>query len=641
MLHIDKQILITPQNLKFVKQNKNIKVLVFDKEDILPDLKKAVSSLENYSFTFHFTTTITDFNKLIKQLKPNLILSELHHDEVQGKEVLDNCKMLFPDIPFIFLTTHTCGKLILNFLEQGATDFLLKENISELPVVIYRALRQSHEKLQIREVKKQRWEDTQRFKGLIEHSQDPVITYTETGEITYVSPAIEKVLGYTVDEFLGTNVLKHIHPDDIKCRHHEFKKVEKFLISYATIERERLLHKNGHYIWVKAIISDARLIPGIQGYMTNFTDITEKVKSNIKLEKTLKDLTDYKIALDESSIVGITDLKGKITYANNELISISKYSLNELLGSDYRLFDSNEHPIYFYLKIWQTISSGNIWKGEIKKRAKDGTSYWVSTTIVPFLDVNEKPYQYIVVMRDITLRKLRTIELRNSIELLTSQNKRLLNFSYIVSHNLRSHTSNMQNLIDYIESTEDEKEKEEMMHHLKNVTIALNETMYNLNEVVSIQSSPEMKIEPINLKSFLLNLLENIDNQIKSSDTSIEIDIENHIQIEFNKSYLESIFLNLILNAIRYKHPGRDPEIKISAVFDGYYTRVEVTDNGLGIDLEKYKEKLFGMYKTFHNNKDSKGLGLFMSKNQIEAMGGKIEVESEINNGSTFKIYIK
>ncbi len=641
MLHIDNQISITPQNLKFVEQNKNIKVLVFDNEDFLPELEKAVSSLENYAFTFHFTASIADFNKLIKELKPNLILSELHHDEIQGKEVLDNCKMLFPDIPFIFLTTHTCGKLILNFLEQGATDFLLKENISELPVVIFRALRQSHEKLQIREVKKQRWEDTQRFKGLIEHSQDPVITYTESGEITYVSPAIEKVLGYTVEEFLGTNVLKHIHPDDLKPRHHEFKKLEKFLVPFTTIERERLLHKNGHYIWVKAIISDARLIPGIQGYMTNFTDITEKVKSNIKLEKTLKDLTDYKIALDESSIVGITNLKGKITYANKELISISKYSLNELLGSDYRLFDSNEHPIYFYLKIWNTISSGNIWKGEINKKAKDGTSYWVSATIVPFLDINEKPYQYIVVMRDITLRKMRTIELRNTIELLTSQNKRLLNFSYIVSHNLRSHTSNMQNLIDYIESTDDEKEKEEMMYHLKTVTIALNETMYNLNEVVSIQSNPEMKIEAINLKSFLLHLLENIENQIKDSNTSIDIDIENHIQIDYNKSYLESIFQNLILNAIRYRHPDRDSEIKIAAVFDGYYTRVEVSDNGLGIDLEKYKEKLFGMYKTFHNNKDSKGLGLFMSKNQIEALGGKIEVESEINLGSTFKIYIK
>jgi PAS domain S-box-containing protein len=641
MLNPDNQILITPQNLKFVENNNNIKVLVFDSETILPELENVTERLDNFAFSFHFTSSITEFNTSIKLLKPNLILSELHHDEVQGKEVLDHCKMLFPDIPFIFLTTHTCNKSILNFLEQGATDFLLKENIEDLPAVIYKALRQSHEKYQIREVKRQRWEDAQRFKGLIEHSQDPVITYTDSGEVTYVSPAIEKVLGYTVNEFLGTNVIKHIHPDDLKNRHKKFKILEKSDVPFTTIEKERLLHKNGHYIWVKAIISDARLIPGIQGYMTNFSDITEKVKSNIKLEKSLKDLTDYKIALDESSIVGITDLKGKITYANSELISISKYPLDELLGSDYRLFDSNEHPVYFYLKIWNTISAGNIWKGEIRKKAKDGSYYWVHATIVPFLDNQGKPYQYIVVMRDITLRKLRTFELRNTIDLLTSQNKRLLNFSYIVSHNLRSHTSNMQNLIDYIENTDDEDEKNEMMHHLKNVTTALNDTLYNLNEVVSIQSNSEMKIETIALKPFVSQLLETIDNQIKSSGTTIEIEIENHIQIDFNISYLESIFLNLILNAIRYKHPERDPKIKITAIFDGYYTQIEISDNGLGIDLEKYKEKLFGMYKTFHNNKESKGLGLFMSKNQIEALGGKIEVESKIDFGTTFKILIK
>jgi PAS domain S-box-containing protein len=476
---------------------------------------------------------------------------------------------------------------------------------------------------------------------LIEYSHDPVITYSESGIITYASPAIERVLGYTVTEFIGTNVVNHIHPDDLVLREEKFKLLTYSQKNYAIIENERLLHKNGHYIWVKAIVSDARLLPGIEGYMTNFRDITETVNNKLKLEKTLKSLTDYKIAIDESSIVGITDLKGKITYVNNEFLTYSKFTKDELINKNFRLFKSDEHPDIFYLKIWNIISSGKIWKGEMKLKAKDNSHLWVSVTVVPFLNENHEPYQYIVVMRDITIRKLRTLELHNTIDLLTSQNKRLLNFSYIVSHNLRSHTSNIQNLINHIEDTHDETEKKEMMQHLKNVAEALNDTMYNLNEVVSVQTNSELKIEAIKLKPFLENTLKVLKSQISESNAIIVSEIPENVEINFSVSYLESILQNLILNSIKYKHPDRNPEIKIDCSYKENYLTLNITDNGIGINLEKYKDKLFGMYKTFHSNNDSKGLGLFMSKNQIEALGGKIIVQSKIDEGTAFTLYFK
>lgn len=620
---------------------KQIDILVFDQTNNLPLIDTALKDLSNYQFNLHNSTDNEEFKSIIKTFKPCIIISELHHNEADGKEMLNYCKMVYPDIPYIIFSSHTCNKSALHFLELGAADFLTKDKLSGLAATVFKALRQSLEKCQIKEAKKQRWEDAQRFKGLIEHSFDPVITYNDSGEITYASPAIERVLGYKVEEFIGTNVVQHIHPEDIVEREGKFNKFIQSSNSYAAIDEERLLHKDGHYIWVRAIISDGRLIPGIEGFMTNFRDITETIKSKNALEKTLKDLTDYKIALDESSIVGITNLSGKIIYANDELLSISKFSLDELLGSDYRLFNSNEHPTIFYLKIWKTISSGRIWKGEIKMKAKDDSFFWMNMTVVPFLNNKNEPYQYIVVMRDITLRKLRTLELHNTIDLLSSQNKRLLNFSYIVSHNLRSHTSNMQNLINYIDETDDEEEKMEMIDHLRNVTNALDETMYNLNEVVSIQSGSQMKIETIHLKSFVNQFLIVLESQIAKTKAHIEIEINENISVNYNKGYLESIIHNLLLNSIKYKHPDRSPFIKISARNESIYTILSFTDNGLGIDTKKHKDKLFGMYKTFHNNNDSRGLGLFMSKNQIEAMGGKIEVFSEVGQGTTFEIYIK
>src|SRR5690606_20308095 len=398
---------------------------------------------------------------------------------------------------------------------------------------------------------------------------------------------------------------------------------------------------NGHYVWVKAVVSDAQLSPGIQGFMTNFRDITESRKNQIKLEKTLKALTDYKVALVESSIVVITDTKGVITFANDEFCKVSKYKTEELIGEFLIDFNENYHPQNFYLELIETIASGNIWKGEIKKNAKDGSYYWVNGTIIPFTDTNGEQYQYIVVMQDITDRKRKTEELSESLELVNAQNKRLLNFSYIVSHNLRSHSSILQSILGFLEAAKDENEKKEMNSYLKDVTKSLNDTLYNLNEVVSIQSNTEIKKESLPLLDYVEAAILNLSPDIQSTQAKIDISIPKHLNINYNKGYLESVLQNIIHNSIKYRHPDRQPEITITTKMTENAVVLSVSDNGLGIDLKKNKHKIFGMYKTFHGNKNALGLGLFMTKNQVEAMGGNITVESDTNKGTTFNIEIK
>ncbi len=243
-------------------------------------------------------------------------------------------------------------------------------------------------------------------------------------------------------------------------------------------------------------------------------------------------------------------------------------------------------------------------------------------------------------VQDITEQKNAEIELNNSFNIVTEQNKRLLNFSYIVSHNLRSHTGNIKSILTLIEAADTDAEKEELMNHMKTVSGLLNETMVNLNEVVTIQNNINLIIEPLNLHAYINKAADILSEQIVVKKALIQNNVSKNTIIPYNPAYLESIILNFLSNSIKYCHPDKQPRIAIDCFEEQGKTVLQIADNGIGIDLKKYGDKLFGMYKTFNGNKDARGIGLFISKNQIESLGGKVEVKSELNSGTTFKIYL-
>ncbi|RZK79353.1 MAG: HAMP domain-containing histidine kinase [Pedobacter sp.] len=232
-------------------------------------------------------------------------------------------------------------------------------------------------------------------------------------------------------------------------------------------------------------------------------------------------------------------------------------------------------------------------------------------------------------------------ELIQSFEMVNEQNKRLLNFSYIVSHNLRSHTSNIQAIGALIEHAETDDERKELLQLLMNVSGLLNDTLLNLNNVVNIQTSIDVIREPLLLKTYIDKTVEVLSDQVSSTGARIINLVPNSIVVDFNPAYLESILLNFIFNAIRYRSIERNPIIELSVLSESEKIILKIKDNGIGIDLSKNGDQLFGMYKTFTENPDSKGIGLFISKNQIDAMGGSVTVESVVDEGTTFTIYFK
>ena len=222
----------------------------------------------------------------------------------------------------------------------------------------------------------------------------------------------------------------------------------------------------------------------------------------------------------------------------------------------------------------------------------------------------------------------------------SQQNEKLLNFSHIVSHNIRSHASNLSMLVNVMESTDDIAEKLNYFDLFKEGTDKLAETIEYLNEIITRQKNTTIEKSSIRLKDEIEKTKNALSLLIKESQIEIIDNIPAHLEVNAIPAYLDSILLNLITNAIKYRSLERRPTLEITYEIDEFYKIIVFKDNGLGLNLQKNKHKIFGMYKTFHGNEDAKGIGLFITKNQLEAMAGKIEVESEPGKGSVFKIYL-
>lgn len=217
---------------------------------------------------------------------------------------------------------------------------------------------------------------------------------------------------------------------------------------------------------------------------------------------------------------------------------------------------------------------------------------------------------------------------------------RLQNFTHIVSHNLRSHTANFQALFYLIQDEYPELLENEYLVMLKNSAENLNDTIIHLNQVLDINETSTKVWESVNLSKCIESNAISISQLASINGVNIQNLVDPHVEVKVIHAYLDSIVLNLMTNAIKYRSDDRESFLRITCSRVGDDLVVEFMDNGLGIDLRKYGQKIFGMYKTFHRHPDAKGLGLFMTKTQIEAMGGSIEVDSEPGIGTTFRVML-
>lgn len=468
-----------------------------------------------------------------------------------------------------------------------------------------------------------------------------VIIDALTGDFIEANYKYCEMLGFTQDEIKEKGVASITHPEDVDKTLKNIKKLKEGKITEYVSEK-RTLTKAGNYIWVNLTVSPVWETDEKPSTLIAFIQDITKNKASEELIK--KSQARFKSLIDTiDGIVWEYDLETKSsTFISKKIesilgYSIDEYSQNPTFWEDHIHPEDREFAIALSAKENKSYINRNY---EYRMIDKNGKIIWIRD-ILNFVYENNKPVISRGIMIDITIMKEAEKDLNDSLQLVTEQNKRLLNFSYIVSHNLRSHTSNIESIIALIESAESEEERKEMMLLLKSVSDSLDETMEHLNEVVNINTNINLSIKPLNLNNYVDKAKEVLTDQIQTNEVTFITNIPENATINYNSAYLESILYNLISNAIRYRHKQRKPIISIHLYKEMDKDVIEISDNGMGIDLKRNADKIFGMYKTFSNNPDAKGIGLFITKNQIDAMGGTIKVKSTLDIGTSFKIYTK
>jgi two-component system CheB/CheR fusion protein len=344
------------------------------------------------------------------------------------------------------------------------------------------------------------------------------------------------------------------------------------------------------------------------------------------MAETLRSLDEIRYALDQAAIVAATDHRGIITYANDKFCDISKYSRQELLGADHRIINSGYHPKEFMRGLWRTIARGQVWRGEIRNRAKDGSFYWVDTTIVPFLDGAGKPRQYLAIRSDITARKLAEAQLREQAALTN-----LGQLTAVVAHEVRNPLAGLRASLQVLEHRCAEPRDREIVMAMVRRIDELNDTVEDLL-LYARPAAPRLQTVDVGV------LVHDVARSARIATGSLcpPIAVTGHHDVIAlaDLDMLRAALLNLTMNACQAA--GGLP-VEIAVLVQDGVCRIAVSDHGPGIPAD-VRERVFEPF--FTTRAGGTGLGLAIVKRSIELLNGTVTLADRPGGGTVAELSV-
>lgn len=464
---------------------------------------------------------------------------------------------------------------------------------------------------------------------ILESITEAFFTVDRHWKITYANSAFERLFGLKHDHLVG-NPLWELFPQMV---HGEFyRQFHQALETAAAARFESYCESFNKWLQVKAY-------PSEEGLSIFLEDVTERVQSKQELEKLSL------VASKTNNGVVITAADGLTEWVNEGFTRLTGYSLAEVKGKLLSHFLQGEETDKATAKrLAEKWKQKEPFKEEILNYTKSGEKVWFRLDVTPVLNDAGEVTKVISIQKDITFRKETEATQQQMTRDLFSQNKDLQQFTYIVSHNLRSPVANAMGLINLLTALDKESaEFDKSLNYLREGIDKMDTVLRDLNTILSVRGKKgTFEKEKVPLASVCRQALEELQPALAECGGQVCIELDNDLHVQGNKAYFYSIFYNLLSNAIKYRLPDRRLKVHIQC-----FGRTEsgciisISDNGSGFDLNLAGDKVFRLYKRFHTHPQGRGMGLFLVKTHVEAMDGHIEVTSQPLVGTRFLIYFR
>ena len=571
------------------------------------------------------------------ETRPDVIVADHRLPQFDSVRALARLRERGLDVPFVIVSGAIGQDLAIGLLEQGAADFVLKDRLARLGPAVLRALERKRLRDENRLAEQRLLASERRFRALIERGSDGIALFSRQPKFLYSSPSSLRILGYAPEELVGRNLFDIVHPEDLASTQTQLDRLLESPGGVVSATRH-VLHKDGSWRRLDWVGTNLLTEPDVQAIVINYRDITERQRAEERLRKLSR-------AVEQSPVmVLITDAQGSLEYVNPRFGAVTGYTLDEVSGKNPRILKSGQTPSKEYRRLWETITAGGEWRGELHNKKKDGEFFWVSASISPVLNEQGVITHFIGVEEDITERKRAEAMLRQAKETAEAACRSKGEFLANVSHEIRTPMNAILGMMDMTLATRLTPEQRENLEIVKSATDSLLSIINDLLDFSKMEAGG-LQLDPVEL-----SLRDNLGDmlamlRLRAHAKGLELACRVHPdvpdQLIGDPARLRQVLVNLVGNAIKFTERGEvvvDVEAEPRSG-DDVVLHFRVTDTGIGVPPDK-REAIFAPFTQADGSLTrlygGTGLGLSISSQLVSLMGGRIWVESEVGRGSTF-----
>ena len=616
-----------------------VKLRVLCLDDIIEDadLIREYLKSDGLNLEFDIVTDEVKYSEKLRSKEYDIILSDYNLPGFSGIAALLLAKKHCPLVPFICVSGTIGEDLAVELMHLGASDYIIKDKLSKLPIAVNRALKEAMEHRIRLSAERSLIESEARFRDIIMSSNDWVWEIDKEWKYCYSSEKIKKILGYSPEEMIGKTPFDFMTPEEQTSVGSVLTECVRKNGIVKDIENWNI-HKSGHLV---CLLTNGFPILDSGGNLVGYRGVDKDITERKLAEEEIRKLSR---ATEQSSVsVVITDLNGNITYVNRAVLSLTGYSLKELIGKNPRIFSTSEKPREDYKVLWDILTSGKEWKGEFHNKKKSGEKYWESASISPILNDKGEMTHFLAVKEDLTERKKLEAELIEAKVRAEASDKLKTAFLNNISHEVRTPLNGILGFGEFVLQPDlKQEEKDAYLQILNESSDRLVNTITNYMDI-SLIVSGNMKVRSTQFE--IIKILDKIYRLFLPKCRAKGLDLNTNYQMGFSPLFMgdevlmEKSVTHILDNAVKFTSTG---SITLGFNIINNTLEIFIKDTGPGIDPHSQTT----IYKVFMQGEvsdtkgyDGSGLGLSIARGLVELMGGKVSMESEPGKGSAF--YLK